>query len=182
MDGDLAYMRVRDPTCRRGCQIKGDCDFLSWGWDNAPWGLEGSLQGVRNRNRSLPCPIGTSEEVISDHLIMGKAPLSSCSRLLKGKAEVSLEPDAKIAFSSKQSAYHGGPSWGDLFSTPTRVCYFEERRVMVSPAREPSPTVGCARKPRLLPPFLGGVRICYAPHREMHNDRVSETGWKTWDK
>ena len=44
-----------------------------------------------------------------------KAPDASLSRLLKGGAEVFLEPKAEIAFSSKQSAYHRARSWGDPF-------------------------------------------------------------------
>ena len=33
--------------------------------------------------------------------------------------EVSLEPEAKVAFSSKQSVYHRGTSWGNSFWNPT---------------------------------------------------------------
>lgn len=41
---------------------------------------------------------------------MGVVPNSSSCMAVKG---VSLEPEAKVALSSKQSAYHRGTAWSD---------------------------------------------------------------------
>lgn len=67
-------------------------------------------------------PGDQSEAVISDSLLYGQASNSKPSRWLSGKgAEVSLEPAAEVAFSSKQSAHNRGTSWGDLFWTPPHL-------------------------------------------------------------
>lgn len=54
-------------------------------------------------NRSLSCPIVGSKQVISDNLLWATAliqiPLGSWG--VGEKEEVSLEPEAKVAFSSK---------------------------------------------------------------------------------
>lgn len=71
----------------------------------------------------MPCYIGISERLLLI-ISMGKEPNSSPFR--ERRAEVSFEPEAKIAFTSKQFAYHKGTSWGELFWTTTSIISFKE--------------------------------------------------------
>lgn len=53
---------------------------------------------------------------------MGVVPNSSSSMAVKGGVEVSLDPETKVAFTSKQSAYRRGTAWGDSCWPPPTTC------------------------------------------------------------
>lgn len=71
-------------------------------------------------NGSLFCPVDWSKGVRSANLPLGaRPPIKVLPGSQGGEVEVSLESAAKAAFSSKQSLYHRGSSWGDSFWIPT---------------------------------------------------------------